>query len=98
MIPNVENGGILRDIFTPVYDNFRACKPKTDLKCIHDHGLGFLCPAVFLSGFIPVSYTHLITFGRPIYPDQLDRQAQKHLGAAVREEIIEMRKKHKTMA
>ena len=39
-----------------------------------------------------------ITFGRPIYPDQLDRQAQKHLGAAVREEIIEMRKKHKTMA
>ena len=39
-----------------------------------------------------------ITFGRPIYPDQLDRQAQKHLGATVREEIIEMRKKHKTMA
>lgn len=33
-----------------------------------------------------------ITFGRPIYPDQLDRQAQKHLGATVREEIIEMRK------
>ena len=54
VIPNVENGGILRDIFTPVYDNFRACKPKTDLKCIHDHGLGFLCPAVFLSGFIPM--------------------------------------------
>ena len=39
-----------------------------------------------------------ITFGPPIYPDQLDRQTQKHLGAAVREEIIEMRKKHKTMA
>lgn len=37
-----------------------------------------------------------ITFGRPIYPDQLPRSEQKHLGASIREEIIEMRKKHKT--
>lgn len=37
-----------------------------------------------------------ITFGDPIYPDQLERAAQKHLGASIREEIIEMRKKHKT--
>ena len=37
-----------------------------------------------------------ITFGQPIYPDQLERAEKKHLGATIREEIIEMRKKHKT--
>lgn len=37
-----------------------------------------------------------ISFGDPIYPDQLDRLEKKHLGATIREEIIEMRKKHKT--
>ena len=37
-----------------------------------------------------------ITFGQPIYPDQLERAKKKHLGATIREEIIEMRKKHKT--
>jgi 1-acyl-sn-glycerol-3-phosphate acyltransferase len=39
-----------------------------------------------------------ITFGDPIYPKELDRASQKHLGATIREEIIEMRKKHKTIA
>ena len=29
-------------------------------------------------------------------PDQLERAEKKHLGATIREEIIEMRKKHKT--
>ena len=38
-----------------------------------------------------------ITFGDPIYPDEIDRASQKHLGAFIREEIIEMRKKHKTI-
>lgn len=38
-----------------------------------------------------------ISFGDPIYPDQMERAHQKHLGATIREEIIEMRKKHKTM-
>lgn len=33
-----------------------------------------------------------ITFGQPIYPDQLERAEKKHLGATIREEIIEMRK------
>lgn len=37
-----------------------------------------------------------ITFGDPIYPDELDRTSKKHLAASIREEIIEMRKKHKT--
>lgn len=37
-----------------------------------------------------------ISFGDPIYPDQLGRLEKKHLGATIREEIIEMRKKHKT--
>ena len=40
--------------------------------------------------------TVYISFGDPIYPDQLDRLQKKHLGASIREEIIEMRKKHKT--
>ena len=35
-----------------------------------------------------------ITFGQPIYPDQLERAEKKHLGATIREEIIEMRKKY----
>lgn len=34
-----------------------------------------------------------ITFGQPIYPDQLERAEKKHLGATIREEIIEMQKK-----
>lgn len=46
--------------------------------------------------FIAKPATVHITFGDPIYPDQLDRAAQKHLGASIREEIIEIRKKHKT--
>lgn len=37
-----------------------------------------------------------ITFGQAIYPDRLPRSEQKRLGASIREEIIEMRKKHKT--
>ena len=38
-----------------------------------------------------------ITFGQPIDPDTLERSEQKHLGASIREEIIEMRKNHNTI-
>ena len=54
VIPYIEDRGILGYILASFYDDFSACKPKADLKCIHDHRLGFLCPALFLPGFIPM--------------------------------------------
>ncbi|MDD4372116.1 MAG: lysophospholipid acyltransferase family protein [Anaerostipes sp.] len=48
-------------------------------------------------GYVAKPATVHITFGEPIYVNQLERSEQKHLGSKIREEIIEMRKKHKTI-
>lgn len=37
----------------------------------------------------------LIEYGKPIYPDELDKETKKHLGAYVREQIDQMYKENK---
>ena len=75
-------------------------KLKITVKCFYKTfcvGQTFKCNRVDkMLSLIHISTTVHITFGQPIYPDQLERAEKKHLGATIREEIIEMRKKHKT--
>lgn len=53
---------------------------------------------IFEGHFPRITPTHVvIEYGKPIYPDQLDKEDKKHLGAYTRNVILEMLKKNQEL-